>query len=221
PLAVLVGGAYLANVAFALSYNVGDSHVFFLPSHLAIALLLAVGLARLDILARTRGAIAAAALLFAVNQGWSNFPALDRHQDDRPTQLLAEITAGAGVRQSILLTDLNWQVQNGLNYFAKYSRPDVAFARMPDVLLYAPALVRDNAAIGRRTLLTARARSELASLYAPLFRIDGDPAVDEPPLSAVAGELTKGTRYVLCLLKPARESAIDAADLQRAVAELT
>jgi hypothetical protein len=89
------------------------------------------------------------------------------------------------------------------------------------VLLYAPALVRDNAAIGRRTLLTARARSELASLYEPLFRIDGDPAVVQPALSTVAAEMTKGTRYVLCVLKPARDSAIDAADLQRAVAELT
>jgi len=221
PHAVLVGGAYLANVVFALTYIDGDSHVFFLPSHLALALLLAVGLAHLDALARTRVAIAAAALVLAAAQGWSNFPALDRHEDDRPARVLADITAGAGVRESILLTDLNWQVQNGLNYFAKYSRPDVAFARMPDVLLYAPALIRDNAAIGRRTLTTSRARSELAALYEPLLRIDSDPAAAQPALAAVAGELTKGTRYVLCILKPARELAIDATDLQRAVAELT
>jgi hypothetical protein len=221
PRAVLIGGAYLANLAFALSYNVGDSHVFLLPSHLALALLVAVGLARLDVLARTRWAIAAAALLVAANQGWSNFPALDRHEDDRPTRLLAAVSSGAGVGESILLTDLNWQVQNGLNYFAKYSRPEVSFARMPDVLLYAPALVRDNAAIGRRTLLTARARTELASLYDPLFRIDGDPAAIQPGLSAMASELTPGSRYALCVLEPAGESAIDGTDLRDAIARLT
>jgi hypothetical protein len=92
---------------------------------------------------------------------------------------------------------------------------------MPDALLYAPALVRDNAAIGRRTLLTARARSELASLYEPLFAIERDPSVVQPPLSSVASALTPGTRYVLCVLKPSRESSIDAADLQRAIATLT
>lgn len=219
--AILVGGAFLGNVAFALSYNVGDSHVFFLPSHLALALLMAVGLAHLDRLARARGAIAAAAIVLALGQGWRNFPALDRHEDERPTRLLAALTDDALERNAILLTDLNWQVQNGLNYFAKYSRPEVAFARMPDVLLYAPALVGDNASIGRRTLLTARARSELASMYEPLFRIDREPMPPTPALSALAGELTPGTRYVLCVLKPTRESAIDVADLQRAVAVLT
>jgi hypothetical protein len=219
--AILVAGAFVANVAFALSYSVGDSHVFFLPSHLAVALLMAVGLAQLDRLARTRGAIAAAALVVAMSQGWSNFPALDRHEDERPTRLLSALTDEAVDRQAILLTDLNWQVQNGLNYFAKYSRPDVAFARTADVLLYAPALVRDNAAIGRQTLLTARARAELAAMYEPLFRFDPEPMASQPALSALAGELTPGTRYVLCVLKPTRESAIDAADVQRAIAALT
>ncbi|HEY7170627.1 MAG TPA: DUF2723 domain-containing protein [Vicinamibacterales bacterium] len=221
PRAVLVGGAFVANVAFALSYNVGDSHVFFLPSHLALALLMAVGLAQLDVLARTRGVIAAAALLIAANQGWNNFPALDRHEDERPTRLLTQLTDGAVDRSSILLTDFNWQVQNGLNYFAKFSRPDVAFVRIADVLLYAPALVRDNAAIGRRILLTARARSGLASLYEPLFAIERDPAVSQPPLSAVVSDLIPGTRYALCVLKPSRESSVDAGDLQRAIAALT
>jgi len=221
PRAVLVGGAYVANLAFALSYNVGDSHVFFLPSHLALALLMAAGLAQLDVLARTRGAIAAAALLVALNQGWNNFPALDRSGDDRPRRLLTQLTDSALDRSAVLLTDLNWQVQNGLNYFAKYGRPDIAFARMPDVLLYAPALVRDNAAIGRRTVLTARARTELASLYEPLFRIEPDPVAPTPPLSALAGTLTPGTRYALCVLKPSRESSIDVAGLQRTVSVLT
>jgi hypothetical protein len=221
PRGVLLGGAFVASLAFALSYNVGDSHVFFLPSHLALALLMAVGLAHLDGVARTRAAIAAAALIVAASRGWNNYPALDRHEDDRPTRLLGDLTRDAGDRTAILLTDLNWQVQNGLNYYAKYSRPDVAFARMPDVLLYAPALVRDNAAIGRRMLVSARARSELAKLYGPLFRIAPDLIVAQPALSTVAGELPPGTRYTLCVLKPTRESTIDGADLRRAIRVLT
>jgi hypothetical protein len=218
---VLIFGMYVVNVAFALTYNVGDSHVFFLPSHLVLALLTAVGLAQLDTAARLRGAAAAVALLLALDQGWNNFPALDRHADRRPTELLNALTDGAGDRDAILLTDLNWQVQNGLNYYAKYSRPDVAFARMPDVLLYAPALVRDNAAIGRRALLTARARAELASLYEPLFSVERDDGVTEPTLKASAGGLAPGTRYVLCVLKPVREATIDADDLARGLSILT
>ncbi len=35
---------YGVNVVFALSYNVGDAHVFYLPSHLMVALLAAPGL---------------------------------------------------------------------------------------------------------------------------------------------------------------------------------
>jgi hypothetical protein len=218
---ILIFGMYVVNVAFALTYNVGDSHVFFLPSHLVLALLMAAGLAHLDTTLGLRGAAAAAALLLALNQGWNNFPALDRHADRRPTELLNALTDGAGDRDAILLTDLNWQLQNGLNYYAKYSRPDVAFARMPDVLLYAPALVRDNAVIGRRAILSARARSELASLYEPLFTIERDGTITQAALAASAGDLAPGTRYVLCVLKPAREATIDGADLGRGLSILT
>src|SRR5207247_914317 len=41
---VLVAGVYLANVLFAYRYNVGDTHVFYLPSHLAVALMIAPGI---------------------------------------------------------------------------------------------------------------------------------------------------------------------------------
>ena len=39
-----------------------------------------------------------------INQGWSNFPALDRHEDDRPTRLLTDLTGGASDRNAILVT---------------------------------------------------------------------------------------------------------------------
>ena len=53
---------FVVDDRFALGYNVGDAHVFFLPSHLAVALLAAVGLVawqraigpRLGLLSRSR-----------------------------------------------------------------------------------------------------------------------------------------------------------------------
>ena len=37
---------YVTNVLFAYSYNVGDAHVFYLPSHLCVALLVAPGIVK-------------------------------------------------------------------------------------------------------------------------------------------------------------------------------
>ena len=41
--AVLMAVLFATNVAFAFSYNVGDAHVFYLPSHFMVALLVAPG----------------------------------------------------------------------------------------------------------------------------------------------------------------------------------
>src|SRR4051812_40151006 len=153
---------FAANAIFAFSYNVGDAHVFYLPSHLLLAMLVAPGL----VLARRfghRAAPAAAALLaaYAGVRAYHDFPALDRSGDTRPAEIVSALTAGLDDRREILLADLNWQVGNGLSYFASATRPEIAYARMPDVLLYAPALVADNRAIGRGVALTARARAAL------------------------------------------------------------
>ena len=79
----------------------------------------------------------------------SGLPGARPQRDDAGRRPSAALTAGLDDRHAILLTDLNWQVQNGLTYFGKEVRPSLAYARMPDVLLYAPALVADNLAIGR------------------------------------------------------------------------
>ena len=50
----LVAALFIVNVVFALTYNVGDSHVFFLPSHLMIALFAAPGLVSIGTLLRVR-----------------------------------------------------------------------------------------------------------------------------------------------------------------------
>jgi hypothetical protein len=220
--AVLMAALFAANLAFAFSYNVGDAHVFYLPSHFILALLIAPGLTLAARLAPPAAPVAAVLVVaYAGTRAYRDFPALDRSGDTRPGEVIGALTAGLDDRQSILLTDMNWQVANGLSYFAKEANPAIAHARMPDVLLYAPALVEDNRAIGREVALTERARAEVNAAYGPMLPIEPDPRVAAAPLSERVDGLPPGTPYVLCLLKPSRDLILDADDLARALRALT
>jgi Protein of unknown function (DUF2723) len=224
---------YLANAIFAFTYNVGDTHVFYLPSHLIVALLMAPGLVALGHAAvghvsaspRVRrsavGAACALAIAYAGARAYRDYPALDRGGDHRPAEAMARMAAGLDDQHAILLADLNWQLIDGFAYFAKVTRPDIAFAWLSDVLLYAPALVRDNLAIGRDVVLTSRARATLARAYGPLLPTVPDPRADQYTITGLARDLPPGTRYVLCVLKPIAEYTIDRNDLARAVRTLT
>ena len=248
-VALLIAGAYLVNALFAYSYKVGDAHVFYLPSHLMIAVLMAPGIVVVASLAArfyragvaqattgTPGSTAAggatagarltaiAALVVIAYAGlriYRDYPALDRSNDHRPTDVLRALTAGLDDRRAILLVDLNWQIQNGLSYFAKVERPDVAYARMADVLLYAPELIRDNFEIGRDVALTDRARAALVKSYGPLIPTIADSRVDVPGISELVQGLAPGTPYVLSILKPVPDFSLDAHDLTRAMGTLT
>jgi Protein of unknown function (DUF2723) len=222
--AILMITLYATNAIFAFTYNVGDSHVFYLPSHLIVALLAAPAVVlagRLYIFDRNAAPAAAALLvLYAGVRAYRDFPALDRSRDDRPSAVLAPLTAGLDDSRAILLTDLNWQIQNGLSYFAKVKRPEIAAARMPDVLLYAPVLVADNRAAGREVALTERARATAAAAYGPLLPIVRDERVPVPRLADTTRDLAQGTRYVLCVLRPSRDQGLDTEELARALRSL-
>jgi hypothetical protein len=228
--AMLMATLLASNTIFAFSYNVGDSHVFYLPSHLFVALLAAPAVARAGRLIEKgvvplrplfRGTFAGLLVLYAGFRAYRDFPALDRSLDDRPSGVLARLTAGLDDRRSILLTDLNWQIQNGLSYFIKVKRPEIAAARMPDVLLYAPVLVADNRAVGREVTLTERARATAAAAYGPLLPITADERVVVPRLADTTRDLAHGTRYVLCVLRPSRDLSLDTDELARALRSLT
>jgi hypothetical protein len=219
--AILMFTLYAANLAFAYSYNVGDSHVFYLPSHLILAVLGASAAMLAGRVVRHGAPIAAALLIgYAGTRAYRDYPALDRSRDNRPAAVVSALTEGLDDRTAILLTDLNWQVANGLSYFAKTRRPDIASARMPDVLLYAPALVADNRAIGREVALTERARTAAAAAYGPLLPIARDLRVRVPRLSEVVRDVAPGTRYALCILRPSRDLSLDAGDLASALQTL-
>jgi hypothetical protein len=213
---------FAANVVFAFSYNVGDSHVFYLPSHLIVALLVAPAIALIGRSGKGAGAMATAALVaYAALRGYRDFPALDRSLDRRPTEVLAALTAGLDEHNGLLLTDLNWQIDNGLSYFASVVQPDLAYLRTPDVLLRAPALIAENRAQGRQVALTERSRTTLASAYGPLLAITRDPRAITERVSEIALRLTPGTRYVLCVLRPSRDLQLDVAGLSDTLERLT
>jgi hypothetical protein len=164
--------------------------------------------------------VAALLILYAGTRAYRDYPALDRSRDKRAEAVVGTLTEGLDDRAAILLADLNWQVANGLSYFAKVRRPEIAYARMPDVLLYAPALVADNRAIGREVALTERARATADAAYGPLLPIVPDVRVRVPRLSEVVRDVAPGTRYALCVLRPSRDLSLDADDLARALQTL-
>jgi hypothetical protein len=222
PRAALLLLLYAANAAFAYSYNVGDSHVFYLPSHAVVALLSACGVAFAGRIAR-RGSppLGVVLVAYAALRGYIDRPALDRSRDVRPFQTLSTLTEGIHERHDLLLVDVSWQIGNGLSYFAKVVRPDVLYAWTSEVLLYAPALQRDNAAIDRRFVTTARAADDLQHAYGPLFDIRRDPAAPVIPLTEFARTIPAGTKYAICVLKPTRDYTIDRAEVRAAIQTLT
>jgi hypothetical protein len=143
---------YLVNLIFAWTYNVGDVHVFFLPSHYIVALCAGAGVmvAKKGSGAFFRGngakkapdpffAVAAAVcLLYVAWRGYDTLPAVDRSWDHRPEQVLSRFTTPPDVptlywRQAIFGVDANWQVQNAFEYFMKRERPGVPWFTSEDL----------------------------------------------------------------------------------------
>jgi hypothetical protein len=220
-LAVLMVLLYAVNVLFAFGYNVGDAHVFYLPSHLVLALLVAAGIGSVArVSPRLVPILATMLALYAGARAYRDYPALDRSADLRPAEVLRAFTEGLDDHHAVVVTDLDWQVANGLSYYTKVTRPDVATARMLDVLLYAPVLVDDNRTIGRDVVITDRARAELAAAYGPLLPTVPDDRALPQTLTESVSALPPGTRYVLCVLKPLHDQRLDPLDLDNALRAL-
>jgi len=221
--ALLLALVFLSNVIFAFSYNVGDAHVFYLPSHVMVALCITIAVAWTSraINARWAAVVPAALLIYAGARLYRDLPAQDRSRDQRSDVLFERFTRNIDDQRAVLLVDLNWQIANGLSYVTKCVRPDIVVARMRDVLLYAPVLIRDNITAGREVVLTERAANIYDESYGPLYHPIRDARVPVATLREVVGRLSPGVRYVLCVLKPTREFRIDGPDLETALASLT
>ena len=231
PWATAVLLAYAINTLFAFTYNVGDTHVFYLPSHLFTAFVAGAALGGSGGSRRTRptlrvvGALRVLAtvvvLLYAGWRAWDTWPAIDRHDDRRAETLVRRLTLGVTPQSSVLVTNMNWQLENALLYYSRWERRDIPWVRLPDVEQHFPFLVRDNEAISRDVVMDAYSARELVSAFGPLFALQPDPFRASPDLLDEISRLPHGTPYVLCVLTPPREERLSPMVMQAAMQILT
>jgi len=145
---------------------------------------------------------------------------VDRHDDQRPRQWLDTLTSGLD-SESLLLADINWQLDNGLDYYARHLRPELNIARASDRALTLPRLVADNLASGREVVMTPDSRRLAEAAYGALFEFTPDPRVDARSLPDRLGPIPEGTLYVLGQLAPYRDLPYDPAEAQALARTLT
>jgi hypothetical protein len=233
--AVLVLVAWLCNWAFAFTYNVGDTHVFYLPSHLFVALAAGCGAGwlwhaiRSHLAKRTpdgmpgRAALAAASLLLLAYPAWRTwdiYPAMDRSADRSPSTFLDAITTGIDGSHEILVRDINWQLNNGLDYYDKYTKPGLPILDAPGAMLHFPFVVWTNAGMKRDVVLTEGAASLVRAAYGSLFPIDRDERVAVQTLADRIATLPRGTPYVLGLIESYPETPLDPGEMRAMAAAL-
>lgn len=220
----LVAVAWLINTIFAFTYNVGDPHVFFLPGHYYLALACGVAVAPPLQPGISRSVAVAAAVLVGGAVAWRAFddwPAIDRHADRRAEEYVGRLTTGLHEGNAVLLTHLNWQVENAILYETRYERPTLLWVRLPEVMLHLPLFVRDNHAIERLVVLDSEAAARAAAAFGPLFPLVRDDRLPVEPLDARVHRVPRGAPYVLTMLTPPREHTLDDDALDRTIATLT
>lgn len=220
PWAMLLISAYVINTIFAVTYNVGDPHVFFLPGHALTAIAIAAPFAgRRDVSKPVSLTVAVVLLAYASWRGFDTWPSANRHNDRRADLLVTRVAAGVNDANAILLSDMDWQSENALLYSARYERPHLAWRRVVEVLPHLPFVIRDNHTIGRDLVLAGNAAARISAAYGLLFPLEPEEvAVDT--LAARAAQIPRGTPYVLTLLKPTPEERLDPADFDAAVTTL-
>jgi hypothetical protein len=228
-IALLVWSAYLPALVFAATYNVGDTHVFFLPSHYCVLLALAAGVAatlalgRIAVPAATPAVTAitvAAAVALPAWRAWDTLSAVNRHDDRRPVQWLNTLTRGLTDR-SLLIGDVNWQLEKGLDYYTRRLRPELNVVRAGGTLLTLPFLIHDNLAEGREVVATPLARARIRAAYGDLFTFTPDEREVVRPLRARLEGVSRGTPYVLTLLAAYPDLPFDQPELAEGVEFLT
>lgn len=224
PWAVLILLAYGVNTLFAFTYNVGDPHVFFLPGHLFTAFAAGAAVAWAVHAAGPRRltatVLATAAVGYAAWRAYDTWPAASRRGDRRAEQAIARLTMGLDERDALLVTHLNWQVENALLYETRYRLRHVAWVRLPDVFLHLPLLVADNHAAGRDVVLTSAAIPQVIGAFGALFPVAPDTVPPAPSLAMMGARIPAGAPYVLALLPPPADETLDAEVLDATIRRL-
>jgi hypothetical protein len=123
--------------------------------------------------------------------------------------------------RDLLLGDVNWQLENGFDYYQRRLHPELNLTRATDTILTLPFLVRDNIADGRTVYATPIARDMARAAFGDLFVFEPDPATDSRPLAARLSGLAPGTPYVLAVLSPYSDLIFDPRELADATRFLT
>ena len=228
--AILVVTALVINTAFALTYNVGDTHVFLLPGHFMTAFCAGASVAVISRGAGLYGPrwsrrvlvtiVCSLAFAYVAWRGWSTWPAVDRHTDRRAQQLIAGLSLGIGERDALLVSQMNWQIENVLLYTQRHLRPDLAWVRLGDVMSHWPFFVQDNHRIGRDLVLTPQAAADVIAAYGPAYPVIPDGALPIRTLEQAADAVPAGMPYVLSVLTPPREERLDPESLAAAMRTL-
>jgi hypothetical protein len=223
---LLLATLFLVNWAFAFTYNVGDAHVFYLPSHLVLALLAGCGAGLLA--ARAAGghrplvaaAVTVAVLAYPAWRAWDAWPALDRSEDATPREFFDRLTAGLQGDGEIVAADLGWQLHNGLDYYSRHTNRTLAVFDVPSGLLHFPFIAWTNQAIGRDIVLTEGSARLVTAAYGSLFHVEPDERLPNPGLLDRLALLAPGTPYVLTFLQPYPEGPVSDALLDGVAARL-
>ena len=222
--AVFVWLAYGASTMFAWTYNVGDTHVFLLPSHFFTAMLAGVAVAPLSgsqVSSRRAlapfAAAAIVALCYAGWRGWETWPVVNRHADRRAEAFVARVTGDIDEKNALLVSKMNWQLENAVLYSGRFVHRGLAWVPLADVLPHFPFLVGDNLAEDRDIVLTAQAAVDVRSAYGDAFALVQD-LPGAPSLVGLAAQVPRGAPYVMTwLAPPPDEATIDPRDLNAAV----
>ncbi len=223
-MCLLIVTTWMVSAFFAYTYNVGDAHVFFLPSHVFVALTAGYGVAvLLQVAASLQPAavtiIAVAALTFAGWRVFDTWPAVDRSGDTRPSDLVRKLAGDLPSTRAVLVADLNWQLQNGLDYYARHTNPDLLHLRAAGRLLTLPWLIQDNLRHGRDIVLTRGSAHLVKQAFGDTWRIEQERR--GTPLREQVTQLPRGTPFVLVLLRAYRDVPLDVEELTAIVAALT
>lgn len=220
PWALTLGGIWIMFTAFALSYNVGDAHVFFLPAHFVMALLAGAVLSATMRPIVATGAITLT-LLYGGWRAWDTWPAVDRHDDRRAQRVITTLTLDLDAGQSLLVTNLDWQIENVLLYYTRTQRVDLPWLRLHDVFTAFPRVVQEAHARGKDVLLTSDAARDVASAFGPAYPAVPDARLTATSVADAVAQMPRGTPYVLSLLTPPRDQPIEPGAFARTVGELT
>jgi hypothetical protein len=226
--------AYAFTTSFALTYNVGDSHVFFLPSHyftalfggIAVTWLPLAGDATAGSRSRRRALLVQAVIVILAFAyigwtAWDAWPAVDRHDDRRGDALVARIARGADEQSAVIVSGMDWQAENALLYSSRWERRNLAWVRLAEVLPQFPFFVRDNHELNRDVVLTAEAATGVIAAFGDLFSLEPIDRIEEAMLRVAAAAIPRGAPYVMTLLRPTADVTFDPGDYDAAVATLT